>query len=213
MAASRGDDISSEFTVIERWVNDRGDAGVLASFEGLRADKAISEGRYADACDALLLAAASDTLNAPTHTRMAGTLALIDADAPRAEKALAAFNATGIHGRLWDLDRQLLRTGIAALTEPTGAELRSFRDVIDGYRDMSLPYRLAWAVVVLLATRGDAELEVAGLVAEAQAIARRLGAKPILRDLDRLRAASAGAVADRAPQGSGSARIPSAARD
>ncbi|MEP7378266.1 MAG: adenylate/guanylate cyclase domain-containing protein, partial [Chloroflexota bacterium] len=186
--ASRGDVASDEMADLEAWATKNGDPGVLAGLEGLRADVAWAEGRLADACDALLRAAAGDALNAPTQTRAAGVAALIARDADRAGQALAAFDATGIHGRLWDLDRQLLQTGIGALIAPTGTELRSFRDVIDQLRDMGLPVRQCVAVLVLLATRGGDEPEVLALGDEAEAIMRRLSAKPMLRELERLRA-------------------------
>ncbi len=207
-----GEDVSDEFVALEAWARENGGAGILASLEGLRADVATSEGRFADACDALLAAARGDALNAPSHTRLAGAFALIAADVARAELALAALDATGIHGRLWDLDRRLIQTGIAALTAPTGAELRSLREVIDGYRDIGLPYRLALAVLVLLATRGGDEPEVAALTDEAEAVARRLGAQPILRELDRLRVAGT-TRSTPAPQIYPATRTPSPVRD
>ncbi len=188
---ARGEDISAEFEIIEAWVKASGDPGVLSSFEGLRAEMAAAEGRLRDACDALMVAAKGDALNAPTLSKSAALMALEAADVARAEAAFAAFEATGIHGKLWDLDRELIRTGIAALTAPSGTELRSFREVIDGYRDMGLPHRLAHAVLVLLASRGGDEPEVVALAAEAEAIMRRLGAKPMLRELERLRAGAA----------------------
>ena len=40
------------------------------------------------------------------------------ADPDRAARALATLDGTDAHGRLWDLDRALLRAGIAALTAP-----------------------------------------------------------------------------------------------
>ncbi len=210
--ALRGRDVSAEFTALEAWARENGGVSTLASLEGLRADVAASEARLADACDALLLAARGDALNAPAHTRLAGVFALTAADVARAELALVALDATGIHGRLWDLDRQLIQTGIAALTDRTGAELRSFREVINGYRDMGLPYRLAQAVLVVLATLGAGEPEIAALADEADGIARRLGAKPILRELDRLRTAPADLVRP-APGISSSARTASPVRD
>ncbi|MEO5919276.1 MAG: adenylate/guanylate cyclase domain-containing protein, partial [Candidatus Limnocylindrales bacterium] len=189
LLALRGEDVSAEFSSLEAWALSNGDPGILSSLEALRADVAASEGRLADACDALLAAAKGDSLNAPTHTRFAGVFALIAAQAERAQIALDALDATGIHGRLWDLDRQLIRTGIAALAGPTGSELRSLREVLDAYRDMGLPYRLALGSLVLLATRGGSEPEVTTLADEGYQIAQRLGAKPMIREFDRLRGA------------------------
>ncbi len=185
--AARGDDASGEVAELEAWALKGGDPGVLASLQGLMSDVAWAEGRLADACDHLLNAAAGDALNAPTQTRAAGVTALIAGDVDRAAKALVAFDATGTHGRLWDLDRQLLRAGIASLTAPTGTELNSFREVTDNLREMGLPLRLAQSVLVLLATRGGDEPEVAALADEAEAILTKMGAKPMLRELERLR--------------------------
>ncbi|MEO6351345.1 MAG: AAA family ATPase [Candidatus Limnocylindrales bacterium] len=185
--ATRGDVALDEMADLEAWALQTGDPGVLTGLEVLRSEVAWAEGRLVDACDALLKAAAGDALNAPVATRAAGAIALIAGDADRAAQALAAFDATVTHGRLWDLDRQLLQTGIGALSAPTGVELRSFREITDQLRDMGLPVRLCLAVLALLATRGGDEPEVIGLADEAEGIMRRLGAKPMLRELERLR--------------------------
>jgi class 3 adenylate cyclase/tetratricopeptide (TPR) repeat protein len=208
LAAGRGDDVAGEFASIATWAREFGDPSVLNSLEGLRADVAVADGRLADACEALLIAARGDALNSPAYTSLGGRYALIAGDQARGERALAALDATGVHGRLWKLDRQLLRAGVGALENPDGSDLRPFRDVIDGYREMELVLRIVHAVLILLATRGGDEPEVAVLVDEAEGIARRLGARPLLRELDRLsavtsagRAAPAAAASDEVPAG------------
>jgi len=189
--SQRGDQTAAELAELEEWAVANGDPGPLAGLDDLRADLAWAEGRLSESSDAGLRAAASDALNAPTLTRSAGVAALVAGDAERAGRALAALNATGVHGRVWDLDRQLLQTGISALSEPTGAELRSFREITDQLREMGLPVRFCLAVLAMLATRSGDEPEVAALADEAEGIMRRLGAKPMLRELERLRAARA----------------------
>lgn len=210
--ATRGDVASDEMADLEAWALKNGDPGVLTGLEGLRSDVSWAEGRLAEACDSLLRAAAGDALNAPTQTRAAGVAALITGDEQRARQALAAFDATGAHGRLWDLDRQLLETGISALSAPTGAELRAFREVTDQLREMGLPVRLCLAVLVLLATRGGDEPEVSVLADEAEQIMRRLGAKPMLRELERLRAGKP-APHSAKTRPSTAASLPAAVRD
>ncbi len=188
LRALKGEDVADEVAALEAWAVEHGDSGVISGLDVLHAELALAEGRLTDACDALLSAASRDSLNAPANTQLAGVVALIAIDPGRAERALAAFDATDVHGRLWDLDRTLTRIGIAALMAPTGAELRSFREVIGAYRDMGLPYRQLMAVLALLATHGQKEPEIVELAVEAEAIMRRLGAVPMLRELERLRA-------------------------
>jgi class 3 adenylate cyclase/tetratricopeptide (TPR) repeat protein len=187
MRALRGEDVAADFAEFETWAIAEDEPNITCSMEGLRAEIHASEGRYVEACDAWLAGRGGDGSNAPIYTRMAATYALIAGDATRAGTALEYYIATGLHGRVFDLDRELIQTGIAALVAPTGTELRAFRDVISGYREIGLPQRQMLAVLVVLSTRGGDEPEVAALVDEAQGIARDLGAQPILRDLDRLR--------------------------
>jgi tetratricopeptide (TPR) repeat protein len=192
LGAGRGDDVAAEFAELADWAREYGDPGVLTGLEALRGEVAAGEGRLIDAYDALLRAAGGDALNAPAFTSLAGRLVLIAGDRPRAERALAALEATHIHGRLWGLDGQLLRAGIGALTGAAGADLQAFREAIEGYREAGVPPRIVYAVLVLLATRGGDEPDVGALVEEAEGIARRLGAKPLQRELARLRPASTG---------------------
>ncbi len=212
LAFERGEDATSEFEEIEAWALQNGNPGVLSSLEGLRADRFAFEGRLVEACGALLRAASGDSANAPDYARLGANLALIAGDEGGAGSALAVFDETGIHGRLWDWDRQLIRTGLAALKSPAGNELRAFREVIDAYRELGLPKRQLLAILVLLATRDGPEAEVEALADEAASIARRLGARPMLRELDRLRSSRPSAVTHASPADKPSP-APSAVRD
>jgi class 3 adenylate cyclase/tetratricopeptide (TPR) repeat protein len=188
LGAMRGVDVADEVAALAAWAREFGDSRVVGSLAGLEAELALSQNRLAEACDGLLLNASTDSLNAPAHAQLAGAVALIAGDPDRAGRALAVLDGTDVHGRLWDLDRRLIRTGIAAMTAATGSELRSFREVIDAYREMGLPHRQALATLGLLATHGGGDPEVMELTAEAEAIMLRLGAAPLLRELERLRA-------------------------
>jgi len=190
----RGDDVADEVGALLAWARESGDSSLVAGIDGLSAELAVAEGRLTEACDLFLASARLDSLNAPDISRTVGVLALIAEDPDRAMQALDVFLATGLHRRLFDLDMGLIRAGIAAQTGSAGSELRMFRETIEAYRDMGLLYRQVLGGVALAATFGADDPAGADLVAEAEAIARRLGAKPMLRQLERLRARPAPAV-------------------
>ena len=77
---------------------------------------------------------------------------------------------------------------------------------------MGLLYRQVLGGVALAATFGTNDPAAADLIDEAEAIARRLGAKPMLRELDRLRARPASALRS-ATATAGPATTPAATRD
>ncbi len=190
----RGDDVADEVHDLLAWAHESGDSSLVSSIGTLSAELALAEGRLTEACDLLMAAASVDSLNAPDEFRQVGVIALIAEDPERAAQALDAFVATGFHRRLFDLDIRLIRAGIAAQTVPTGSELRAFRETLEAYRDMGLPYRQVLGGAALAATFGTSDPAAADLIEEAEAIARRLGAKPMLRELDRLRARPAPAA-------------------
>ena len=86
----------------------------------------------------------------PTYFRQVGVVALIANDPERAREGLEAFEATGYHRRLWDLDMGLIRAGITAQTSATGTERGIFLETIDAYRDMGLPYRQVLGTLALV---------------------------------------------------------------
>ena len=184
----RGDDVADEVAELVEWARDAGDSSLIAMTDMALAEVAVGEGRLSDACDLLLSAARRDSLNAPENLRQVGVLALIDEDPDHARQALDAFEATSRHHRLWDLDMGLVRAGIEAQTAATGTERRTFLETLDAYRDMGLLYRQVLGTLALVATYGADDPAVADLIAEAEAIIGRLGARPMLRQLERLRA-------------------------
>ena len=184
----RGEDVGDEVAALVEWARQSGDFSVLASIDALTAELASSEGRLAEACDLMRAAARADSLNGPDILRQVGVLALIANDPERAREALEAFVAMGYHRRLWDLDMGLIRAGITAQTSANGTERGIFLETIDAYREMGLPYRQVLGTVALMATFGPDDPAFAAPIAEAEAIIHRLGAVPMQRHLERLRA-------------------------
>jgi hypothetical protein len=85
----------------------------------------------------------------------------------------------------------LIAAGAAAQTAGTdahGPERSAFLETLDAYRDMGLPYRQVLGIVAFVATFGADDPASAELMVEAEGIIGRLGAKPMQRQLDRLRA-------------------------
>ena len=185
----RGDDVADEVAELVTYARVTGDK--IFFVDGLLAEQAVSEGRLTEASDLLLIGARDDSLNGPDMIRQAGILAVMGEDPERARAAFDAFAATGLHRRLWDLDWRLIAAGAAAQTAGTdahGPERSAFLETLDAYRDMGLPYRQVLGIVAFVATFGADDPASAELMVEAEGIIGRLGAKPMQRQLDRLRA-------------------------
>ena len=182
-AAWRGEDVTSEMARLTPWAGSLGDAGELAA-RGLRAEIAFAAGDFRAASDGWLTLAAGDTLNAPLATLMAGLAGLMALDPNRARAALDANEATGRHGRLFSLDRRLLRAGLLGLAGRASDAIREGREVLAEYERTGLPLRHAFGALALVSVAGGPDAETLGLADGARAILERLEAKPFLRLLE-----------------------------
>ncbi|HEX6867416.1 MAG TPA: adenylate/guanylate cyclase domain-containing protein [Candidatus Limnocylindrales bacterium] len=189
----RGEEVGDEIAAVLAWAKASGDSSLVSGIGSLSADLAVAEGRLTEAADLLITTGRLDSLNAPEMARLAGTLALIAEDPVRAGQALELLDATRTHRRVWNLDRRLIAAGVAALTAPTGSEARTCRETIEAYRDLGLPYRQVMGTLMLAASFGTDDPANRDFIEEAEAIIERLGAVPMARQLERLRARPAAA--------------------
>jgi len=191
-SAWRGDDVAAEVDRLTAWAESFDETLARQAVHGLHADVAFGAGDFLVACDEWMAFAASDALSAPRSYQLAGLAALMTADSRRAAAALTAHERTAKHGRLYALDRRLLRAGLSALDGRQAEALREARAVIGEYVRLDLPWRQALAALMLLSTIGANDPEVRAAAESAREIFARLGAKPFLERLDAAMALSPG---------------------
>ena len=110
---------------------------------------------------------------------------LLAGDPARAQNALDAHLATGVHGQLARADQTLLRAGISALQDRSTGALVDFREALTGYRDLGVDFRIAIAGLVMASVLDAAAPDVRAAAEAARLIFTRLRAKPMLEALDR----------------------------
>ena len=183
-AAWRGEDVTAEMARLTAWANSFDEAGARGAVRDLRAQVAYASGDLVVACDEWMAFAAGDALNAPPAYLGAGLAALMAADRDRASEALAAHEDTARHGRVYSLDRRLLRAGLTGLEGRPAEGIREARTVLGEYGRLGLPWRHASGTLMLVSVVGGDEPDVREMADAARAIFTRLGAKPFLDQLD-----------------------------
>lgn len=181
----RGNDVTAEIARLTAWAESFDDTGAREAVRELRAEVALASGDFLVACDEWMVYAASDALNAPPSLFVAGLAALMAADADRASAALVAHQRTARHGRLFTLDRRLLRAGLMGLEGRRAEALREGWTVVGEYGRLGLPWRQALGDLMLVSLLGGDETEVREMADAARGIFSRLEAAPFLDHLDR----------------------------
>ena len=128
---------------------------------------------------------ASD-LNAPYALPRAGRAAVLAGDVAGARESLARLKATGARGGALDVDRATIEAGIVALEGRTAEAIAAFRAVIGRWRDYDLPWDEAVASWMFLATIGPSNADALAAGRSGRAILQRLGAEPIVAQVDAL---------------------------
>ena len=182
--AWRGDDVTAEIARLTAWAESFDEAGAREAVHDLRAQVAYASGDLRVACDEWMAFAPSDALNAPPACLGAGLAALMAADAVRASAALAAHEATARHGRLFSLDRRLIRAGLLGLDDRPAEAIREVRAILEEYDRLGLPWRQALGALMLVSVVGAGTTEIREMADAAREIFTRLGAKPFLARLD-----------------------------
>ncbi len=198
-SAWRGDDVASELAYLSAWAESIGESGPREAIQDLRAQVAFGTANFGGACDAWLVFAPSDSLNAPTAYFYAGMAGLLAADRDRAAAALAGLEALPGRSRLWTLDRRLLGAGLAAIDGRQSESIREVRAVLGEYAAMGLPWREALGGLVLTSLVGAVETELREMADTARATFSRLGAKPFVAYLDAALASSANQASEPKP--------------
>jgi hypothetical protein len=109
---------------------------------------------------------------------------LLDHDASSAAAALAGMETTGSHGTVVKLAKRYTEAGIAALEGRSDEALGALLGVIDGYRELELPFAVATTRLTMASLLDGSIPEVAAATVEARAIFERLGARAWVDRLD-----------------------------
>ena len=110
---------------------------------------AFGAGRLSDAYDAAMEYGRVRPVEASYVYFYAAICALWERDGERTAAALAALDATGVHGRVVDMDRRTIRAGLAALEGRAGDALSAFREALAGWRDLGSPWREALTAITM----------------------------------------------------------------
>lgn len=167
------------------------DAAVVGDVAGVRAAVRIAVGDLEGARVGFLDAAASSRLNAADGYLQAGRLAVVLHETDAARDAIAGFRAVGLRGRAIPGYVAELEAGLAALEGRPLDARSSFEEAIRRYRDLELPYQVAWAAILMAYTLEGGDPAVRAVIDEGRAILERLGSPPMLRLLDQAPGAQA----------------------
>ena len=94
------------------------------------------------------------------------------------------LDATGAHGGAVDIDRTTLQAGIAAIERRSPDALALYRQALERWRGLDLPWEEALCGIDMATLLDPAEPEVRAAAGRAREILVGLGAKPFVERLD-----------------------------
>jgi class 3 adenylate cyclase/tetratricopeptide (TPR) repeat protein len=195
LRAATGEDPDADLVEMERLL--AGDSGIAPQI--IRADArsavAFARGDLAVAASESHRTAALSPLNAPYVLPRAARAALWQHDRAAAAADLSAFEATGVHGPASLAWRLTIRAGIAALDGATSDAAALYRQALEAWREMGLPWDLALTAIDMAELLGPEDPEVRAIAPEARGILEGVGAKPYVARLDAALAGSASSQA------------------
>jgi class 3 adenylate cyclase/tetratricopeptide (TPR) repeat protein len=156
--------------------------GVWVEFIGAELD--LLEGRLDDSYRAMMRVTEDAPAMAADGYPGAARAALWSGDLTGIRAALESYEGSMSHGRWPEADRFAIRGAIAALEGRRDDALDAFREAIERYRALEMPFELARVLVDMVVALGPDVPEAAGAGREAQAVLTRLGARPYLAKLE-----------------------------
>jgi class 3 adenylate cyclase/tetratricopeptide (TPR) repeat protein len=182
--ALRGDPVDDLLAEVERVAGDVSDRQVLVAPSEARAILAMARGELGEAGATFRRTAALSAGNAFESLSNAARTAIRAGDAESAAADLAAFEAIGAHGPAIDARRASIRAGLAALDDRPAEALPLYRESLRIFRDSGLPLDEALTAIEMATLLDPAEPEVRAAVDAGREILVRLGARPLLEQLD-----------------------------
>ncbi len=180
----RGDPVEEQLAEVERLAEGEADPQVLSSVLSARAASITSGGDHAAAMLAHRRVADLNTGVRSEALGLAARAAIRLGDAAAAAADLAALQATGMRGPAIDARKLSIQAGIAALEGREAEALGLYRDAIRRFRDAGLPVDEAFTAIEMAALLDPAEPDVRAAGDAAREVLERLGARPLLVQLE-----------------------------
>jgi class 3 adenylate cyclase/tetratricopeptide (TPR) repeat protein len=180
----RGEDLAGEGSWLEGFLGSSDEKSWREWIPEVRFWVAIGAGRLSEAYDAATETGHVHPQEASWFSPYAAICALWDRDRERAAAALAALDATGVHGRVVDMGRRTVRAGLAALEGRPGDALSAFREALAGWRDLGSPWREALTGITMATLLEPTDPEVRSAAEASREILVRLEAAPFIARLD-----------------------------
>jgi tetratricopeptide (TPR) repeat protein len=206
--ASRGEDMSDLHGTLTRLVEEDGEEELRVALLDAEANLCMSTGRPMDARAAWHAVIAFDVSFAAAGHYQAGRAALWLGDTDGLKDDLAAIAATGVHGPIADVRKQVLGAGLAALEGRFGEAVAAYRLAIKSWRDLGVVFEEAATGVDMAVALGPEHADQE-IVRSTRVILERLGAKPYLARLEAALEPGAGrsSTGEPATAGAGTALI------
>jgi class 3 adenylate cyclase/tetratricopeptide (TPR) repeat protein len=182
--ALRGEPVDDLQAEVERVAGDTTDRQVLVAPSEARAILALVRGDLSEAGATFRRTAALATGNSFESLSNAARTAIRTGDAESAAADLSAFEAIGAHGPAIDGRRASIRAGLAALDGRPAEALPLYREALRVFRDSGLPLDEALTAIEMATLLDPADPEVRAAVDTGREILVRLGARPLLEQLD-----------------------------
>jgi tetratricopeptide (TPR) repeat protein len=175
MMAARGEDVSARMAEVELILGKGTDNQALAMVRDTQGNLAFVEGRLDEAFDDLMAAGGMISWSAPTAYLTAARAALWLKDPVRARAALERLDAT-THGPAIAAAHQEIEAGLLALAADTSAATLRYRQALEAWRDLGLPWDEALTAIDMVVLIGVGSQDVEAAAAVARDTFARLGA-------------------------------------
>jgi class 3 adenylate cyclase/tetratricopeptide (TPR) repeat protein len=184
--ALQGSTTADDVAALALELESSGETDSEGGVHDLRAVLAVASGDWRAAYRELLAQAEVSALNAPYVLPQAALLATAFGDAAGARSALDQLDALGTRGRAVDANRMAIEAGISALQGDRMAALNGYRQAIAGIRELGIAMDEAWVTMAAVARLGADDAEIAGWIDRARETLARVGAHPVLEQLESL---------------------------
>ncbi|MGH2455453.1 MAG: adenylate/guanylate cyclase domain-containing protein [Candidatus Limnocylindria bacterium] len=157
---------------------------LTGQLEATRGWIALVEGRYPEAFESAMRSAVISAANTAADLPVAARAALWAGDVPRAQQALDALVAAGIHGRVVHAYVHTFDAGVKALRGEMDEAAASYHEVVREWRDLGAWFELAMSQLDFVRLVGGERPEVRAAADEARLIFERIGARWLVAHLD-----------------------------
>jgi class 3 adenylate cyclase/predicted ATPase len=183
LGALRGADVTADSARVNVLQASLDDPQVTAWHRLVFAWVALAAGRHDEAARLGEEAAAATEFYAPEAWPLVARAAARLGDAARLDRALAALDASGIHGPAVAADRVTITAAGAALAGDQAEAIRLYRDALGRWRDLGLAWDLALCQIDYLTVLGDAP-DADEVLGDVRATLARLRAAPVAAALE-----------------------------